>query len=128
MNSHHLRWAACAGAVVVCAASPASASTSGAYYSGGGADCAGQWYSLTHPTHAGQFAIMDRAGGADDDYCYVKYDRTRRVSIPEDSAIGRWQYRTADVRGIGEQIYFQVCEERDHDPDLCSFQAAHSLK
>jgi hypothetical protein len=107
-------------AVAVAPSTPAFAD-SGVIYSGGGSDCAGRWMN----SRGDEFALMDRAGGDDNDYCYVDYGGSpslgKRLTIPEDSHIGEWQYRKADMAGVGKNsMYFKVCEERENDPDLCS--------
>lgn len=116
----------------ILAPSGATAIIGGPYYSGGGSDCAGRWHSQSESSHGGEFSLMDRAGGDDNDYCYVEYytdgGRSRRVSIAEDSQIGQWQYKPADLSDIGSSINFKVCEERDNDPDLCSDVHNHSKK
>lgn len=110
------------GAAVALAVPPVLASHpgSGVDHSGGGADCSGFWTSR----HPYQFGLRDNAGGSDDDWCYIDFGAGpglgRRVSIPEDSSIGNWQYRRADMGGIKGQIYWRICEERQDDPDLCS--------
>jgi hypothetical protein len=107
-------------------AAPASA-RSGVIYSGGGADCAGMWNG------GGVFYLMDRAGGNDDDYCYIDYGSSRklaekrRVSIDIDSHINEWQSAYADTSGLDDTIYFKVCEERENDNDLCSNVGAYGL-
>jgi hypothetical protein len=111
--------------------SPASAIIGGPYHSGGGGDCSGRWHSLSEASHGGQFSLRDNAGGSDNDYCYIEYypaGGSRRVSIGEDTSIGSWQYRNTDLSGIGDQITFKVCEERENDPDLCSSVHTHSKK
>jgi hypothetical protein len=121
---------------------PASAD-SGVIYSGGGSDCAGEW--LDGPE---DFRLADRAGGKDNDYCYVEYgsdkklsDIKRRLTIPEDGLVsgveriiddgqndaGDWFIRSPDLSGIRNQIYFKVCEERENDPDHCSNVVGHAL-
>lgn len=113
--------AAVAGGVAVAAVAPAGPAfaDSGVIYSAGG-DCAGQWRNS-----AGAFYIMDRAGGDDNDHCYVDYGGTpslgKRLTIPTDSRVGEWQRRVPDMAGVGRNsMYFKVCEERENDPDLCS--------
>lgn len=98
---------------------------SGVINSGGGADCSGLWKSGPN-----DFWIRDNAGGNDDDYCYIDYGKSakqaggsnaRRISLCEDCFVDQWRaFTNPDLSGIGEQIYFQVCEERENDPDLCS--------
>jgi hypothetical protein len=111
---------AVAASALLLSTSPASAD-SGAIYSGGGSDCVGMWLSGSNV-----FQIADLAGGKDDDYCYIDYGPSRkladrRLSIPIDSSIGNWQVvASPDLSGIGDQIFFKVCEERENDPDLCS--------
>jgi hypothetical protein len=108
-----------AGVVVGLFPDPAAAD-SGTIYSAG-QDCAGRWQD----SQGNRFQLMDRAGGGDDDYCYIDYGGSanlgKRVTIPEDSSIGSWQTRRPDMTGIGnDSMYFKVCEERENDPDLCS--------
>lgn len=103
---------------------PSATADSGEIYSAGN-DCKGQW--LSGPN---DFRIMDRAGGGDNDYCYIDYGSTkaiaggssaRRLTLCEDCYVGQWRYFTnPDLSGIGSTIWFKVCEERENDPDLCS--------
>lgn len=126
-RTRRVRGAAClaASALALAACHPGS----GVAYSGGGADCAGSWTDR-HDPYA--FGLMDRAGGGDDDWCYVDYGPRqdqlyRRVSIPEDSRIGEWQYRAPDMGGISGSIWWKICEERQNDPDYCAGPYNHSI-
>jgi len=117
-------------ATVALVALPACHPGSGVDHSGGGADCSGYWTSFHNPY---QFGLRDNAGGSDDDWCYIDFGPTegtmnRRVSIVEDSNIGQWQYRPADMGGIaGPTIWWKICEERQNDPDLCSSNHENSI-
>jgi hypothetical protein len=137
----HARWAGAAFAIGWAGANLLDPALAGATIhppiisEGNGGDCLANWHSqLDHRPNAGRFGLMDRAGGSDDDYCYVEYGPweggafQRRVTIPEDSLIGRWQYRTPDLGGFGDRVTFRVCEERDHDPDLCSQRTTAFIK
>jgi len=109
---------------VLVAAAPTPASADSGVINSAGNDCSAYWDS-----DGNAFFIRDNAGGDDNDYCYVDYGATqaqaagssaRRLTIPQDSSIGNFQRRVPDLSGIGDQIYFKVCEERENDPDLCS--------
>lgn len=94
-------------------------------FNSSGNDCTG-YYSK----HNQSFYIRDNAGGDDNDHCYVDYggsaaqaggSNPKRVAINTDSSIGNYQRRAADLSGIENgSLYFQVCEERENDDDLCS--------
>jgi hypothetical protein len=120
-----------AATFLVGTAGPALAD-SGVIYSQEG-DCKGQWLS-----GSGRFRLADLAGGDDNDHCYIDYgdgpensDAGRRITIAEDSNIGQWQFpRGQDMTGIPvDSLYFQVCEEREDDSDMCSnIHGPYSLK
>lgn len=104
---------------------PTSSAADSFVINSAGSDCSGLWKSGPN-----DFWIRDNAGGNDNDYCYIDYGNSaaqaggsnaRRLTLCEDCYVNEWRvFANPDLSGIGTQIYFKVCEERENDPDLCS--------
>jgi hypothetical protein len=110
--------AATTAGVVTGLASPAAAD-SPVIYSGGSADCAGQWLSGSD-----DFRVMDRT--ADGNSCYVHAGNTfdeaqnGRYRFEHGGADGEWHYdRNPDLKGW-QRVYLRVCENVGGGPDSCS--------
>jgi hypothetical protein len=93
------------------AAQPAAASEQNA---SGGQCYAAYW--------GGSSFYIEDADNFDSDYCYVLYNWNAggggRINHPQDIA-GLWAY-TVSVTPGSTGVDWQVCKERQNDPDICS--------
>lgn len=78
--------------------------------------CVARWLNNPDKFH------IDDLDTNDNDYCYVQYGYSgtnlpNRISHPQDvSNYGAYPVNT----GGFSRIYWKVCKERNHDPDICS--------
>jgi hypothetical protein len=59
----------------------------------------------------------------DSDHCYVRYGPSReemqsRAAVEQDSPRPLWVHLRADLPQE-PVVFWQVCKEREHDPDVC---------
>ena len=92
--------------------------------SASGGQCLGQY------NHGATFYLNDNDGN-DNDYCYILYTWSAggggRINHPQDYGVGNWY--AYDVSGTpgSTSVSWQVCKERENDPDICSARVTDSI-